>query len=289
MPASITEFPDICSVIYRERTSIAGIYSKYIEELEKTSSRYNQAYANKLKLALDMQKPAKLREVERDFADFKTYMKKFTAKHNIHLVITKRQKDFIRYNNKIRYRLVNGIPLNQLRDFLGLRIVLMSPPKDTLESVNLCYNLLMETIDFFATKKSAIPMEASVVPESQFDSGKYPDIIVPEDNVALLGEYNNNVKDFIFHPTKNGYQSLHTVLEMQNGLTFEIQVRTFAMDVVAKYGSASHLVFEEKRRESTDICLDLSKVKIPGFTALPDGTIVDNIGLVKSINPFDFL
>ncbi len=187
MPASITDFPDICNVIYRERTSIAGIYSRYIEELEKTSSRYNQGYANKLKAALDMQKPAKLREVERDFADFKTYMKKFTAKHNIYLVITKRQKDFI------------------------------------------------------------------------------------------------------FHPTKNGYQSLHTVLEMQNGLTFEIQVRTFAMDVVSKYGSASHLVFEEKRREPTDICLDLSKVEIPGFTALPDGTIIDNIGLVKSINPFEFL
>lgn len=294
MPAKVSDFPDICKTIYAERESLTRIYSTYIEELRKTSSRYNQAYANKLEEASGMLKPAKLKEFEHEVTDFKEYIQKFSKENHISLKITKRQKDFVRYNNKIRHSLITGKSLNRIRDFIGFRITLLTPSKDTMETVHLCYKVLIEAIDFFVTKKGALPMEATEVPKSDFDSNQFPNIIVPKENVSLLGEYFDNVKDFVFAPKSKGYQSLHVVIQKANGLTFEIQVRTLAMDIVAEYGSASHSIFEQERKEDSDICLDYSKINIPGFYFTPGDNshspiIYDNIGLIKSVDPFGLL
>ena len=48
------------------------------------------------------------------------------------------------------------------------------------------------------------------------------------------------VKDYIAIPRINGYQSIHTSLLGPNGTPIEVQVRTKAMDKVAKTGIAAH-------------------------------------------------
>ena len=57
------------------------------------------------------------------------------------------------------------------------------------------------------------------------------------------------VKDYISFPKPNGYQSLHTALNL-NGQTIEVQIRTSMMHQVAEYGMASHWLYTDTKRRN---------------------------------------
>lgn len=66
------------------------------------------------------------------------------------------------------------------------------------------------------------------------------------------------IKDYIAMPKPNMYQSLHTTVITNHGMTFEIQIRTYEMHRVAEYGIAAHWKYKEGRDSSNNFDQKLS-------------------------------
>ncbi len=68
-------------------------------------------------------------------------------------------------------------------------------------------------------------------------------------------------KDYIAVPKPNLYQSLHTTVVTNQGIPFEIQIRTYEMHKVAEYGIAAHWKYKEGIQGKTDLDDRLQWVK----------------------------
>lgn len=107
---------------------------------------------------------------------------------------------------------------------------------------------------------------------ADFDSSKYPDIELPTSaDFELVKHLAANIKYYLL-PKKNGYQSIHIILALDNtspelaGLQIELQFRTWAMDNHAENNiSASHDVHKDRVKEYEKI-FTLSNEELKGVS-----------------------
>lgn len=280
-------FPDL-NKAFKGALSLEDVSRNYERILREQEDLDCMIYANKLLQFREMTQIEKLRELEQEFHELKEHMREIEKERGISITIERRKKDFVGINAKIRRNLKYGIPLDKVQDLLGFRLIILSGGVDDEKSINLCYEVLNMVITYFVTERNCLITEAEPVIDTGFKKEDFEQVLVPNKSY-VLPMFIENVKDYIRYPKKNGYQSLHCAVRKPDGFIFEIQVRSLAMDINAQYGHAAHEPYKEEKYKTENIVIDLGKINLPGFVVLGDGTIVDKIGLVNSVDPFNLL
>ena len=281
----------------RKNVNFNDFITNFCMDLLKSNNIYNTLIANKiLQFQRTITDSRMLLQLEDNFLELKKCLYAFKSERkNMNFSISGRQKSFLDFMKKVVLFAYKKKPVSKINDILGFRIICgYNQNEDTIESIQLCYEIIETIINFFVVEKNYMPVDAEPIFESKFDTKKYPSIIVPkfEDTAKWISAiYRNNIKDYIVNPKGNGYQSLHCVLISPEGSKIEIQVRTFAMHKHAELGKAIHSGHKNDRYSEVGFLndFDLTRVNIPGFIATNDGNvlkILDLIGLITSINPF---
>lgn len=281
------DFPDIRDALYSGHT-FEEIREIYLKNLQESDSIYNKFYANALLRAENLLSPNHLYEFEEIVSKYKEHMRQWGKQHNIQIIFKIRRKDYLGLNEKIQLFFHKGKPIEKVLDLLGIRLILCTDKKDTIEDIENCYKVLNETIFYLVNNLNCMLTEAEPRINDDFNKSDHPEIIVPDKDSIFKG-FKDNVKDYIIKPKANGYQSLHFVATKPDSTQFEIQIRTYAMDIKAEYGTGIHSLYKQGRYGfSFDI--DYSKINIPGFSLVDGGNeIYDIVGLRKSVDPFSVL
>ncbi len=299
-------FPNLTEYI-ESLHSLKEIEDKYVSALRKEGTIYHRLYANKL---IEYQQAVRnfdnLFLLESDFLKLKRHLFELKETEEIALPIslTKRRKNFIGLNEKIRLTLLKALDnpydktasLSQILDTLGFRIIIgnrNNGSQDEQNSVDTCYLILNAVIMFFIDL-GYTPVELNFNKED-FNHADHPDVVLPSNTATVLPGFKLYVKDYVKYPKKNGYQSLHVVFKTDTGLSFEIQIRTHAMHYRAEFEKANHDGYNYEKYKSVKIIFDPLKTNIMGYKAILDSNkkliIMDQIGLTSSdiADPFNVI
>ena len=270
----------IVPFLYNSDT-ITNLLKDYESALRKSNNTDNILSANKIReYNMVLTDNKFLSNIRKEFDSLYSISKKKYP--NLLFFLEGRRKSIISSIQKINLYLEQNKSLDDFRDILAFRFTLFC---DNSTGIQTAYNLMDTIIEFMITQ-GYTPCEATPTFQTEgFDKKEFPEIIVPEQSF-LSNDNIHLVKDYILHPKKSGYQSLHVAFRDYLGRCFEIQIRTFAMHMHAESHSiAGHNSYKSSRYSNTIIEFDRSKVHLNGY-AVSEGHVFDYIGLEK---PFQII
>lgn len=274
---SLSRLPEF---IY-QGNSIPDILRLYETELRKSQDFVSHAHANAIRNYQALITDRKfLSVIRKAFESLYGILEK--DPHDLRFSIEGRRKSLISSEEKICKLLYENRSIDLFRDIFAFRVIVFGNESNSLELINQCYSILNSIINFYVTRGYTLCEEDPTIGMMEDDSPDHNAIIVPEKS-GISDCYIYGVKDYILHPKKNGYQSLHCVFRTPSGYCFEVQVRTFGMHVYAVDGRAEHSAYKTNKYNYR-IEFDRNNVHIPGYGISDNGTLFDFVGLEKPLS-----
>lgn len=272
--------PDISTDIYRSHSVREIIVNCCENTLSKNTSNEAKLLKMMYQEYLFFITSTKMKNRAKDHTK-KLHNNAISKNPNYYYETLSRIKAFVSLTNKSGLKLYSGKSLDSIKDIYACRTIIDSPygGKESLDLIKQCYATMDETINYFISL-GLMPCDAEPPKNTKdFNPSKYPDIIVPDK--SYLSEANKPyVKDYIFNPKDNGYQSLHVIFKDKYGNYFEYQVRTASMDARTQdEGNANSQDFKDKQFEGlARLVFDREKIQIPGYRAINNKVVIDTSG-----------
>ena len=211
---------------------------------------------------------------------------------NINFSIEGREKTlFSELNKRISKMLEGKSP--RIQDLLAFRLILLKD--DEHNNIMRCYDILNALLSLFSlldtTVETGLSWDISVKEVSPLKdhralvSQKFPNLYLPERS-GINPQFQKLVKDYIFFPNPQGYQSLHFVLTYK-GFPIEIQIRNVDMHHWAEFGPAKHSEYK-KNRTFQGITLEMFNedlILCPKYDIFKNEQLITYPGLVNAV-PF---
>ncbi len=263
-----------------ESSTIPEALKKYEVSLRKSKDIEDILHANKLEEYRNVIVDKKFLSTIRKIFN-RTYSMIEKNYPNLKFYLEGRRKAAISTEKKNILYLSKNKSLDDFRDLLAFRIILFGDDH-SMELIETAYSLMKNLIDFMILQ-GFTPCEATEVFETEGFSNEDLNILVP-DHSFLEENYKHLVKDYIVHPKKNGYQSLHVAFRDVSGKCFEVQIRTLAMHMLAESSdSAGHDFYKQKRYSDADIVFDRTQIHMEGYGVMSEH-VFDFIGLESGLS-----
>lgn len=279
------DFPDI-NTAFIGALNLNAVCWNYINILKRSENADYHKYSEKLMEFIKSDK--QIIVLEEEFHEIKRFLRNWSKYNSTQLSIRSRKKAFIGFNSKIRLFLSNNYDLNAIRDLLGFKIVLFTSKEDNLKSQKLAYKLMNDLLHFFLLQRKATLLTAeSRLGEPLQENSEIAKKIFVYKKSFLKPEFESKIKNYVMYPKNTGYQGLHAYIKVPTGLVFEVQVKTFAMDI---YAESIHDLHKKQRYENFKIPLDYEKIQLPGVAFDSNNYLIsDKCGLLTSVNPFNVI
>lgn len=264
-------------------TQGAGVNSPFISKL---SSEMRQSA--KFRILLREQDPNVMEEVGTAIV---LIMEKLFP--NINFSIEGREKTLFSDLNKRISKMLEG-KSPRIQDLLAFRLIILNKD-DEQTNIMRCYDILNSLLALFSlldtTVETGLSWDISVKEVSPLKdhrasvSQKFPNLYLPEIS-GINPQFQKLVKDYIFFPNPQGYQSLHFVLTYK-GFPLEIQIRNVDMHHWAEYGPAKHSEYK-KNRTFQGITLEMfdeDLILCPKYDIFKNEQLITYPGLVNAV-PF---
>lgn len=284
----VNEHDLLSSCMYEENSSVLEIVGKYREKLREA---HQSSLSTRLYLRLSA-----LKQYEELLADEGIQNKSAQEMQQLIELIEKefpnlevegqgRLKALISWYNKATRKLDNQESIDTLdNDIIAFRLIIRSKLGKKLSRARLvtsCYEVSNRLISYYLGLGYEPCKAESVQDTIKLSSSRLKELFIPEIS-GIDPYYQAYVKDYIMLPKQNGYQSLHIIIRMPNGIKFEIQIRTEEMDRYAREGYGDHERYKETKYVNC-VVYDPLLVKLTSYVVSKDGEVIeDSAGLEKS-------